>query len=91
MGQAEIVSQTPCSSLTVRLIGPDTPTSLRAQAFEITQNLLAEAQPSDVARTVDLLGGSDFLDILARSSREGTDVDIRVPVSLAPIIPGSHQ
>jgi hypothetical protein len=38
-----------------------------------------------------LLGGSDFLDILARSSREGVDVDIRVPVSLAPTIPGLRQ
>lgn len=53
--------------------------TLRIQALEITQNLLADALASEVSRCLDLLGEGEFLDILTDSAREGQDPELRIP------------
>ena len=70
----------PHSCTICSFIDPSTATNLRVQALEITQNILADALPSEVARTLDLLGDSSLLDILAQAAKEGQDVELRIPV-----------
>lgn len=45
------------------------------------QNLLADAPALELARYVESFGESYLLDTLAFASREGSDPELRVPVS----------
>lgn len=65
-----------------RFIGPSTPLLLRVQAFEIIQNLFADAPSLELARYVDNIGEGYLLDVLSVVAREGIDPDLRVPVGL---------
>ncbi|WWD22052.1 hypothetical protein CI109_106540 [Kwoniella shandongensis] len=61
------------------LMAPSTPLALRVQAFEITQNLLAEATAPEISRTVDNLGEKELLDLVTNAAREGEKVELRIP------------
>ncbi|ORY26906.1 armadillo-type protein, partial [Naematelia encephala] len=60
-------------------IGPLTRLSLRVQSFEVVQNLLADAGPGEIYRTIENLGGEEFLAVLELAARDGSEVDLRVP------------
>ena len=57
---------------------------LRIQAMSITQNLLADATPSEIARMLGLLGDQDLLEILKEASGPLVEVELRVPVCRNP-------
>ncbi|KAK8846743.1 hypothetical protein IAR55_005830 [Kwoniella newhampshirensis] len=56
-----------------------TPLTLRVQAFEITQNLLAEATALEISRTVENLGEKELLDLVTNAAKEGEQVELRIP------------
>ncbi|WVR04430.1 hypothetical protein IAU60_001433 [Kwoniella sp. DSM 27419] len=76
--KAQVVTVLGWDRLTV-LLSSQTPQSLRVEAFSILQNLLADATPSEITRTVDGLGDKQLLDLLAESARDKEDVELRVP------------
>ncbi|OCF37579.1 hypothetical protein I316_00705 [Kwoniella heveanensis BCC8398] len=61
------------------LLTAPTPQGLRIQAFEITQNLLAEASSSEISRTVEALGEKDLLDLVTEAARDKEDIELRIP------------
>jgi len=62
-------------------IGAASSPVLRVQAFEIMQNLLADATAPELSRYVENIGEGYLLDVLSIVSREGMDAKLRVPVS----------
>ncbi|WVF70073.1 hypothetical protein IAT40_004860 [Kwoniella sp. CBS 6097] len=61
------------------LLTSSTPQALRIQAYEITQNILAEASSSEISRTVEALGEKDLLDLVTEAAREKEDTELRIP------------
>ena len=62
-------------------MSPTTPPSLLAQALQIVQNLLADATPLEISKTVDQLGDVTLLDLLAVHASAQSAEEVRVPVS----------
>ncbi|WVQ97812.1 hypothetical protein IAU59_004927 [Kwoniella sp. CBS 9459] len=61
------------------LLASSTPQALRIQAFEIVQNLLAEASSTEISRTVEALGEKDLLDLVTEAAWDKEDVELRIP------------
>ncbi|WWC67683.1 uncharacterized protein I206_101595 [Kwoniella pini CBS 10737] len=53
--------------------------SLRVQAFEIVQNLLAESSIAEISKTVESFGEDELLDLIIQASKEDQEVDLRIP------------
>ncbi|WRT65023.1 uncharacterized protein IL334_001964 [Kwoniella shivajii] len=61
------------------LLSAATIQSLRIQAFEILQNLLADSTAVEISRTVESFGEDGLFDLIIQASREGEDIDLRMP------------
>ncbi|RSH90252.1 hypothetical protein EHS25_001586 [Saitozyma podzolica] len=65
---------------TLRLyLSPSTTLSLRTQAFELLQNVLADATTSELTRTLEASGETALLDLVQLAARKGDTTELRVP------------
>jgi hypothetical protein len=62
-----------------RYLSPSTTLSLRTQAFELLQNVLADATASELTRTLEASGETALLDLVQLAARKGDTTELRVP------------
>jgi hypothetical protein len=60
-------------------LSPSTTLSLRTQAFELLQNVLADATTSELTRTLEASGETALLDLVQLAARKGDTTELRVP------------
>lgn len=60
-------------------LSPSTTLSLRTQAFELLQNVLADATASELTRTLEAAGETPLLDLVQLAARKGDTTELRVP------------